>query len=231
MQEPSSLKVAFDDSYSFATVAYQLSDLKNFSTAQIEVWDRPTLLFRTQVPVRAKGQIVWTPKEEPADTPLALWIRVDDPKLKSDGSDFTAMVGTTGPDEGGSVPELFRQSVVLEEGTESPTVTLAGKNLGEHNTHIRVLEEESPQVWIVREYLPAVLADLEHSRVQVPSLYLLKPTVLMLEAVRPGDESCYRVGMQGGGGFRYASRVSAGNQTGAAVRILGNGFYPTSLRS
>lgn len=235
------LKVAVDNSYSSAAVVYQLSDPRNFSTAQIEVWDRPTLLFRTQVPVRATGQIVWTPKEEPADTPLALWIRVDDPKLKSDGSDFRAMVGTTGPDEGGAVPELFSQSVVLEEGTESPTVTLAGKNLGEHNTHIRVLEEESPRVWIVREYLPAVLADLEHISVQIPSLYLLKPTVLMLEAVRPGDESGYQVGTQAGGGFSYAkvhvmskdrpilssiepSRVFAGNQTGAAVRILGNGF-------
>jgi hypothetical protein len=235
------LSVAFDDSYSSATLAYQLSDPKKFSTVQIEVWDRPKLLFQAQAPLRPKGQIVWTPKQEPADTPLALWIRVDDPELKSSGFDPTAMVGTTGPDEGGSVPELFRQSVVFEEGTESPTVTVAGKNLGEHNTHIMLLEEESPQVWIVREYLPAVLADLEHVSVQIPSGYILKPTVLRLEALRPGDESGYEVGTQAGGNFNYVvvhvtskdrpiltsvepSSISAGNQTGGAVRILGNGF-------
>ncbi len=231
-----------DDSSSSATFVYQLSNPKNFSAVQIEIWDRPKLLFRTQVPVRTRGQIVWTPKEEPADTPYALWLRVEDPQHPNDSNDSRVLIGTNGPVEGGPVPELVPyQTIVLEEGTESPTVTLAGKSLGEHNTHIMLLEEESPQVWIVREYLPAVLADLEHISVQIPSGYLLKPTVLKLGAVRPGDESGYEVGTQAGDNFHYAavrvmskdrptftsiepSRISAGKQTGAAVRILGNGF-------
>jgi hypothetical protein len=61
-----------DDSSSSTTFVYQLSNPKNFSAVQIEVWDRPKLLFRTQVPVLSRGQIVWTPKEEPPDTPYAL---------------------------------------------------------------------------------------------------------------------------------------------------------------
>jgi hypothetical protein len=231
-----------DDSSSSTTFVYQLSNPKNFSAVQIEVWDRPKLLFRTQVPVLSRGQIVWTPKEEPPDTPYALWLRVEDPQHANDSNDSRAVIGTNGPAEGGLVPELVpNQSILLEEGTESPTVTLAGKDLGEHNTHIMVLEEENPQVWIVREFLPGVPADLEHISVQIPSGYLLKPTVLRLEAVRAGDESGYQVGMQAGGNFGYAavhvmskdrpiftsiepSRISAGNQTGAAVRILGDGF-------
>jgi hypothetical protein len=239
------LTAEFDDSYESATLAYQLSEPKAFSKAQIEVWDRPKLLFRAQVPVQGRGQIVWKPKEEPADTPYALWIQVDDPKFRSDGSESSAMVGTTGPVEGGPVPELVTQSIVLEEGEESHTVLLKGKNFSEHNTRILLQEEESPQVWIAREYLPAVLADLEHVSIEIPSGYLLKPTVLNLAAVRVGDESEDVLGRQAGVGWRSVtvhvmskdrpvfssiepSRVSAGQEAGAAVRILGSGFTSES---
>ena len=239
------LNVAFDDSYSSATVVYQLSDTKKFSTAQIEVWDRPKLLFRTQVPIKTRGQIVWTPKEEPADTPLALWIRVDDPNLPRDTNDSGAMIGTTGRVETGVVPELVHQTIVLEEGAESPVVTSKAKNLGEHNTRMLLMEQESPQVWIAREYLPVSMADLEHVSVQIPSLYLLKPTVLQLEAVRVGDDSVRPVGSQVGGGFGFItiyvmdksrpvfstvepSVVSANDQAGVTVRIMGSGFTAES---
>ncbi len=236
------LTAAFDDSYSSATVNYQLADPKAFSTAQVEVWDRPKLLFRVQVPVQTRGQIVWTPKQEPTDTPLALWIRVDDPQFPSDRSEPNAMVGTTGPAEGGVVPELVPQSFVIEEGTESPTILLKGENFGEHNTGILLLEEESPQVWIAREYLLAVLTDLEHISVQIPSGYLLKPTVLKVGAVRV-EERPYQLGTQADVGWRSTTihvmsknrpvfsgvepkRLSAswGDQGGVTVRILGSGF-------
>jgi hypothetical protein len=236
------LKLAFDDSYSSATFVYQLSDPKNFSTAQIEVWDRPKLLFRTQVPVRARGQIVWTPKEEPPDTPYALWIRIEDPQHPNDSNDSRVVIGANGPVEGGVVPELVPyQTIVMEEGAESSVVTAEGKDLTEHNVRILLVEEESPQVWIAREFLPATLTDLRHVSVQVPTGYLLKPTTLHLGALRVGDDSQVHLGTQGGGsGSSMAirvmskdrpvftsiepSQVSAGAQTGTRIRILGTGF-------
>jgi hypothetical protein len=240
------LNVAFDDSYSSATVSYRLSDPKKLSTVQIEVWDRPKLLFRTQVPVRHKGQIAWTPKEEPADTPLELSIRVEDPEHPNDTNDSRVVIGTNGPVEGGPVPKLVPyQTTVLEEGAESPVVTAEGKDLSEHNARILLFEQESPQVWIAREFLPAVLTDLRHISVQIPTGYLLKPTALRLRAVRVGDESLYHLGTQEGGvgpsmtiramskdrpvfTGTEPSQVSAGDQGGAVIRILGGGFNAES---
>src|SRR5665811_388583 len=241
-----SLKVAFDDSYSSATVVYQLSDPKNFSTVQVEVWDRPKLLFRRQVPVQPRGQIVWTPKVEPADTPYALWIRVEDPQHPNDSNDSRVVIGTNGPVEGGVVPKLVpHQTIVLEEGAESPVVTAEGKDLSEHNARILLFEQESSQVWIAREFLPAVLTDLRHIRVQIPAGYLLKPTALQVGAVRVGDDSLFHLGTQEGSigpsmairvmskdrpvfSSAEPSQVSAGDQAGAVIRILGAGFNAES---
>jgi hypothetical protein len=240
------LNVAFDDSYSSATVIYQLSEPKNFSNVQIEVWDRPKLLFQTQVPVRSRGQIVWTPKEEPADTPYALWLRVEDPQHPNDSNDSRVLIGTNGPVEGGPVPELARyQTIKLDEGAESPIVTAEGKDLGEHNVRILLFEQESPQIWIAREFLPAALTDLRHISVQIPAGYLSKPTALRLGAVRVGDESLFHLGTQEGSvgpsmNIRVMSKdrpvfsgmepsaASTGNQAGATLRILGSGFTTES---
>jgi len=236
------LRVAFDNSSSSATIAYQLSDPKKFTTAQIEVWDGPKLLFRTQAPLRPRGQIVWTPKEELPDTPYALWIRVEDPQHPNDSNNYRVLIGTNGPVEGGVVPELVpNQNIVLVEGTESPVVTAEGRNLSEHNTRTLLFEQESSQVWIAREFLPTVLADLRHITVQIPPGYLSKPTTLRLGAVRVGDESLYHLGTQEGSigssmTIRVASkdrpifrgtepsRVSAGGKTGAIIKGLGSGF-------
>jgi hypothetical protein len=134
---------------------------------------------------------------------------------------------------------------VLEEGAESPVVTSKANNLGEHNTLMLLMEQESPQVWIAREYLPVSVPDLEHVSVQVPSLYLLKPTVLQLEAVRVGDDSVRPVGSEVGGGSLFTtiyvmdksrpvfssiepSVISATDQAGVTVRILGSGFAAES---
>jgi hypothetical protein len=241
-----SLAFSFDDSYSSATVAYQLADPKAFSTAWIEVWDRPKLLFRTEVPVKRQGRIVWAPKDEMADTPYALEISVHDPEVTDLTNDSRVLIGSPGPVEGGAVPELLPETVILEEGGDSPYVTSKGKDLGEHNTLILLMEQESPQTWIAREYLPAVLADLEHVRVQIPSGYLSNPTVLQLEAKRVGDDAAFPVGSQVGGGFNFTtiyvmskdrplfstiepSEVSAADaKDGVTVRILGSGFTTES---
>jgi hypothetical protein len=200
-----SLAPSFDDSYSSATVAYQLADPKAFSTAWIEVWDRPKLLFRTEVPVKRQGRIVWAPKDEVAETPSALEISVHDPEIPNLTNDSRALIGSPGPVEGGPIPELLPETVILEEGDNSPYVTSKGKDLGEHNTLILLMEQESLQTWIAREYLPTILVDLEHVRVQIPSGYLSKPTILQLEAVRVGDDVVRPVGSQVGGGGAFTT--------------------------
>src|SRR5436309_14672623 len=73
------LSVAFDDSYSSAKLTYRFANPNAFSAAKIEVWDRPKMLFRAQVPVKARGETLWKPKEGTPDTPFELSIAVDDP--------------------------------------------------------------------------------------------------------------------------------------------------------
>jgi hypothetical protein len=226
-------------------VAYQLSDAKAFSTAWIEVWDHPKLLFRTQVPVKRQGRIVWSPKEEIAETPSALEIAVHDPEIPDLTNDSRVLIGSPGPVEGGPHPILLPETVILEESGGSYYLTSKGKDLGEHNTLVLLMEQESPETWIAREYLPAVLADLEHVRVQIPSGYLSKPTVLQLEAVRVGDDVAFPVGSEvAGGQFTTVyvmskdrplfstiepSEVSADvAKNGVTVRILGSGFTAES---
>jgi hypothetical protein len=222
-------------------VAYQLSDPSVLSTAWIEVWDRPTLLFRTRVPTKNKGQIVWLPKEEIAGMPDELQIAIHDPELPNDPTNPSRVViGTTGPVEGGPVPRLVPETMILEEDASSLYVTVKGKDLSEHNALILLLEQEGPQTWIAREYLPAVLADLEHVYVQIPSRYLSKPTVLQLEAARVGD-TIRAVGSQAGGGvwgatiyvmskdrptfsFVEPAELIADQKSDVTVRILGSGF-------
>jgi len=188
---------------------------------------------------------VWAPKEEIADAPFALRIAVHDPELPSDANDSGVLIGNTGPVRGGPVPELVPETVILEEGADSPFVTSKGKDLGEHNTLILLMEQEGPQTWIAREYLPTALADLEHVNVQIPSGYLSKPTLLRLEAVRLGDDALRPVGSQVGGGFHFTTiyvmskdrpllsaiepqEVSPDETNGVTVQVRGNGFTTQS---
>lgn len=230
-----------DDSYSSTTLAYRISNPNAFSDATVEIWDKPKLLFRKRVPVRATGEVVWKTNEETADTPLALWIQVADPRFPHDSLTPAAMVGTTGPMEGGPVPEFFPESFVLEEGTETPTVTILGTNLAENNTRVLLLEDEGSGVWGTREHLSATLTDLEHVSVQIPSVYLARPAVFELVAVRTGEERDFPLGVQRAPDFKSATihvmskdrpvvsgidptAASAGDERGAVIRILGTGF-------
>jgi len=103
------------------------------------------------------------------------------------------------------------------------------------------MEEETPGIWIAREYLPATLIDLSHLGVEVPSGYLSKPTRLQLEARTPGNRSVVPIGSQVGGGFDFTtiyvmskdrpvfsemepSAVESDRVAEVMVRILGSGF-------
>lgn len=120
-------------------------------------------------------------------------------------------------------------------------MTILGENLAEDNTRVLLLEEESPNVWITREYLPAALTDLEHVAVQIPSVYLVRPAVFELVAVSTGGEFGFPPGVQRAPDFKSAkihvmskdspvlsgidpTAASAGNPSGALIRILGTGF-------
>jgi hypothetical protein len=111
------------------------------------------------------------------------------------------LIGSTGSVDDSPAPNLLPASVILQEGAGATFVTAKGNDLGEQNTVILLIEEESPSVWIAHEYLPATLVDLSHVGVEVASGYLSKPTRLRLEAMSPGDDSEVTVGSQVDEGF------------------------------
>lgn len=238
---------ADEDSYSDTTLSYRLERPNKVLHAQIEIWDRPRLLFQTQVPNKESGRIVWAPKEEGPDTPRELWVQVRDPKRPGDTSSTRVLIGTAGPGDGGAYPKLTPDTVILEEGDGTTPVTAKGIDLTEHNTVILLMEEESPGVWIARDFLHASLLDLRHIAVQIPSGYLRKPTRLRLEARWPGESLTVPAGTRVGGGFNYITiyvmskdrpvlsqiepsvvTVDDQDQSDVAIQILGRGFTTES---
>jgi len=243
-----SLAVASDDSYSSATLTYKLADPKPFSTAWIEVWDRPKLLFQTQVPLKREGRIVWARKEGVADTPYELQLAVVDPELPIDQGDSFVPLGSSHDSDAGGVafPGLLPQSLILEEGDSGSDVTLAGRDVGDHN-RVQILEQEGPHSWVAREYRPASLVDLHHLRVRIPARYLSKPTVLQLVAMGL-DHETFPIGSHSGGWSESEHAtiyVTSKNrpllssiepselsivdaESGVTIRVFGDGFTAES---
>ena len=192
------------------------------------------------------GQILWVPEDEPAQTPSALDMSVRSPETPNLTEDSRVLIASRGPVEGGPIPELEPETLILEEGSDSTYLTLKAKDVNEHNTLILLMEHEGGETWIAREYLPGVLVDLQHIRVQIPSGYLAKPGILQLEATRVGNEVGRPVGSEVGGGASFATiyvmskdrpsfsaidpdEVSADDlKDGVTVRILGSGFTAES---
>jgi hypothetical protein len=239
------LNVVFEDSYTSARLDYQFERPDKLLNARLEVWDRPMRLFSTSLTKNKGGTIAWVPTKETPQTPLALWIKVSDPAHPNDTDRSRRLIGYTGPVNGGVVPRLLPDALIVEEGTGTTTVTLKGTGFNEHNTVILLMEEEAPGIWASREYITASLVDLGHVSIQIAEGYLSKPTRLRLEAVRPGDVSLMPVGSQTNGGSSYTtiyvmghdrpilskiepSAVSRSDQTQLTVRILGSGFTPES---
>lgn len=172
------VEVSYDVSYPIFT--YHLSEPKFFSSARIEVWDRPLRLSMTQVPVQMEGQIEWAPKKDPPDTPSELLISIVDPRRS--GNVPSVVIGN----ENGccTSPSFQNQSFILEEGSGSGSLTIQGTTLSPVN-HFLLSEQEPPGIWIAREHLSGVLVDLEHVTVEIPSGYLSRPTVLNLQSMPP----------------------------------------------
>jgi hypothetical protein len=200
------ITVDLDDSYDSppsVTLTYNLERPEKVSNVRIEGWDRPTLLFRTQVTKKKTGKVVWKPNENEQipHTPFALRVKLSVPNDVIATERSRVLIGSAGPADDRASPNLLPDDVILQEGRGSTFVTAKGNDLGEQNTVILLMEEESPGVWIAREYLPATLVDLSHVGVEIPSGYLSKPTRLRLEAMSPGDDSEFTVGSRVDEGF------------------------------
>jgi len=250
-----SINAGFDDFHSSAILTYNLEQPDKVSNAHIEVRDGPTLLFRTPATKERSGRIAWSPKEGVPETPSELRLKIHVPESVG-GSYFAtdrsrALIGRTGSVDGDPVPKLWNKTAILEEGAGSTSLIAEANDVGEQNTVILLMEEETADVWIAREYLPATLIDLGHVSVEIPAGYLAKPTCLRLEATRPEDTPDVPIGSQADSDFNsltvYVMRKDRpvfskiepsevtyeggdfdGSYVDAVVRILGSGFSAAS---
>lgn len=213
-------KIALEISYdgSSAIFTYHLSEPKSFSAARVEVWDRPLRLSMIPVPVRKEGEIEWAPKKDPSDTPSELLIAVVDPTAIG-RTISEVLIGMT-RDAGGPSPSFPKQSFTLEEGGGSSDLTIQGTILGP-TTEFSLREQEAPGTWIQRESLTGTLTDLQHTRVQIPSGYLSRPTILELGSMTVRVLSKDRPVLTG----IDPTELSADSMADSAIiRLFGSGF-------
>lgn len=74
-------KLVFEDTTNGMRLIYHVPTVDGISGAWLEVWDRPKRLFRTAVPVKTDGQIIWEPDEPYPTTPGMLSLAIDDAEL------------------------------------------------------------------------------------------------------------------------------------------------------
>ena len=191
------MTVAVDDSIPpSVTLTYSLEQPTKVSSVRVEIWDGSTLLFRARVKDEKVGKAVWKPDFQIPNTPFNLQVKVSVPDdvIATDRS--LVLIGTTGSVDDTLDPKLLRDAAILEEGSGTTSLIARGIDLGKQNTVILLMEEESPDVWIAREYLPATLIDLSHVGVDIPSGYLSEPTRLRIKAMSSSDTAEVPVGSQ-----------------------------------
>ena len=183
-------KVDFEDTTNGMRLIYHVPDVRGISAAWLEVWDRPKRLFRTAVPVKTDGQIIWDPDDPYPTTPEMLSLAIFDAELPefcinspcsgpSFGSNVSpVVVGNTTSESTGNA-ELEGPPIRLEEGGDVTDVIATGRDLPPDMKVILVEKDETTEDyrWIFRDYLNTEAIDLRHIKVTVPSAYLLKPGV------------------------------------------------------
>ena len=176
---------------------YRFSKAASGSEAWIEIWDGPNRLFQQVVPLRSPGQIVWKHLREVPESPSSLQLAIVDPGLPASGGDSqtarqSAVVSTvlagTAPNEDAPFPSLVGGAARLVEGGDWADLVLEGMLLGPA-TRILLQEKDVTGSWIPQEFLKTELVDLQHVRVQLPSRYLARPTLLGLSAYRDDLEA------------------------------------------
>lgn len=188
-------KIDFRDATDGMNVIYRIPDVHGISAAWTEVWDRPKRLFRTEIPVKTAGQILWEPDEAYPTTPETLGLAIYDAELP----EFCIDNPCSGPSFGHTVSEvavgnstgeslgfakLEGPPILLKEGGDKTDVIATGEDLP---TDMKVMLFEQDETadktqWVFRAYLNAEAIDLRHTKVSIPFGYLLKPTVLGLVA-------------------------------------------------
>jgi hypothetical protein len=188
-------KLDFRDATDGMTLIYHLADLRDVSAAWIEVWDRPKRLYRTQIPLKTDGQVLWQPDDPYPTTPEALSLAIYDAELP----EFCIDNPCAGPSFGHNVSEvavgdsageslgtahLNGPPIRLPEGSDLTDVVATGEDLPTDMKVLLVERDETQEQtrWTFREYLNTEAIDLRHMKVSIPSAYLLKPTVLGLIA-------------------------------------------------
>ena len=185
---PINPKIDFQDATDGMNVIYHIPDIRGISAAWLEVWDRPKRLFRTPVPVKTDGQILWEPDDPYPTTPEMLSLAIYDAELPefcidnpcsgpSFGSNVSPVVvgNTTGESSGKA--ELEGPPIRLVEGGDVTDVIATGRDLPPDMKVILVEKDETTEDyrWIFRDYLNTEAIDLRHIKVTVPPAYLLKP--------------------------------------------------------
>lgn len=188
-------KLDFKDATDGMNLIYHLPDVRDVSAAWLEVWDRPKRLYRTQIPLKADGQVLWQPDDPYPTTPEALSLAIYDAELPefcidnpcsgpSFGHNVSAVqVGNANGESLGNA-QLHGPPIRLQEGGDLTDVIASGEDL---STDMKVLlverdEAQEQTRWTFREYLNTEAIDLRHVKVSIPSAYFLKPTVLGLIA-------------------------------------------------
>lgn len=183
----------FRDATDGMNLIYHLPDVRGISAAWLEVWDRPKRLYRTPIPLKTDGQILWQPDEAYPTTPETLGLEIYDAELPEFCADYpcsgpsfghnvsTVEVGNATGESLGNA-KLEGPPIRVKEGGESTDVIATGADLPPDMKVMLVEKEETGEnsKWIFREYLNTEAVDLRHVKVSIPSTYLLKPTVLGL---------------------------------------------------
>jgi len=183
-------KLVFEDTTNGMRVIYHVPDIHGISAAWLEVWDRPKRLFRTVVPVKTDGQIIWNPDYPYPTTPERLSLAIYDAELPEFcidnpcfGPSFGAnvspvVVGNTTSESSGDA-ELEGPPLRLLEGGDVTDVIATARDLPPSMKVILVEKDDTTEDyrWIFHDYLNTEAIDLRHIKVTVPSAYLLKPGV------------------------------------------------------
>ena len=187
--------IDFRDAADGMNVIYHIPDTHGISAAWLEVWDRPKRLFRTEIPVKTDGQILWAPDEAYPTTPETLSLAIYDAELP----EFCVDNPCSGPSFGHIVSEvavgnstgeqlgfakLEGPPIILKESGDKTDVIATGEDLPADMKVILFEQDENADKtqWIFRAYLNAEAIDLRHTKISIPLGYLLKPTVLGLVA-------------------------------------------------
>jgi hypothetical protein len=181
-------KLVFEDTTNGMRLIYHVPNVDGISAAWLEVWDRPKRLFRTAVPVKTDGQIIWDPDDPYPTTPEMLSLAIYDAELPEfcidnpcSGPSFGSyvspvVVGNTTSESSGKA-ELEGPPIRLVEGGDVTDVIARGRDLPPDMKVILVEKDDTTEDyrWIFRDYLNTETIDLRHIKVTVPSAYLLKP--------------------------------------------------------